>query len=389
MTSQVALMNLYGVALASDTLASRRVDDGYMTTEGNNKIWTIDGHKVQALHYGSTVIGGIPHKIHFEAWVRTLTKPLPNIPAYVKSYQTYCASAKSIHSAQAEVHEFKAVFKDFLNRLNNKTRTTLNNLNSQDNPDVDVENVLYEEAKGFVSFYKNSHFFHGANLEWVNQTILKFKIDLTELINEHYDYNTNAKLVSIIRRGMKYFMLASWDIRSDTNLVFVGFGEKDEFAGSQRLNIRGIFNGKLLSIAQEALYVSPDDIDSRVIYAAQADAMKAFLQGYQPQFGHAVERIIGNQITDYINSKQIPTDDAGDFTNKVMDELADYSQKNFINPAFNALMNMTPEQLANSAKGLVVMQAAAAAIGSQSPTVGGPVEVSTITKKDGVRWATS
>ncbi len=99
------MMNLYGVALASDTLASRKAEDGWISSEGNNKIWTVTGHPVQALHYGNTILGGIPHKIHFEAWVRTLTKPLPNIQAYVTSYKNYCVSAKSIHSRKAEAYE--------------------------------------------------------------------------------------------------------------------------------------------------------------------------------------------------------------------------------------------------------------------------------------------
>jgi hypothetical protein len=78
-----------------------------------------------------------------------------------------------------------------------------------------------------------------------------------------------------------------------------------------------------------------------------------------------------------------------ELSDKITEELADFSRNTFINPAFNAIMNMSPEQLAASAKGLVVMQAAAAAIGIQTPTVGGPVEVSTITKQDGVRLVTS
>jgi hypothetical protein len=183
---------------------------------------------------------------------------------------------------------------------------------------------------------------------------------------------------------MKNFALAAWDIRSDTNLVFVGFGSKDEFAGSQRLRIRGIFNQKLLAITEDALYVSPDEIDSRVIYAAQADAMKALLQGYHPRFGDRIESVVERHINEFLDGKKLARHYGTDLTNTITEELGAFSRNSFIDPAFNAIMNMSPEQLAASAKGLVVMQAAAAAIGTQTPTVGGPVEVSTITKRDGV-----
>ena len=170
------------------------------------------------------------------------------------------------------------------------------------------------------------------------------------------------------------------------NLVIVGFGSKDEFAGSQRLRIRGVYNQKLLAITEEALYVSLDDIDSRVIYAAQADAMKALLQGYHPRFGDRLEAVVSRHIQEFLDGKKMERHYGTELSDKITEELADFSRNTFINPAFNAIMNMSPEQLAASAKGLVVMQAAAAAIGTQTPTVGGPVEVSTITKQSGVGW---
>jgi hypothetical protein len=390
MTSQVALMNLYGVALASDTLASRKADDGYITSEGNNKIWTITGHQVQALHYGNTLLGGIPHKIHFEAWVRTLTKPLPNIQAYVTSYKKYCESPKSIHSTKSEGENLKWVFKDALNRLSNKVGPQIANLDSTQDELENQNNIhklLESEAKSFDAFYKNSHKFEGATKEWLEQSITKFKIDLNELILEVFDYPVTPRIKTVLKRAMKNFALAAWDIRSDTNLVFVGFGSKDEFAGSQRLRIRGVYNQKLLAITEGALYVSPDDIDSRIIYAAQADAMKALLQGYHPRFGDRLEKVLARHIQDFLDGKKMERHYGTDLTDKITEELADFSSNSFINPAFNAIMNMSPEQLAASAKGLVVMQAAAAAIGTQTPTVGGPVEVSTITKQGGVRIA--
>ena len=365
MTSQVALMNLYGVALASDTLSSRKADDGYITSEGNNKIWTITGHQVQALHYGNTLLGGIPHKIHFEAWVRTLTKPLPNIQAYVSSYKKYCESTKSIHSRKTEAYDLRWVFKDALNRLNNKVGPQIANLDATQDEVENQNNIhklLESEAKSFDAFYKNSHKFEGATREWLEQSITKFKIDLNELIAESFDYPLTTKIKTILKRAMKNFALAAWDIRSDTNLVFVGFGSKDEFAGSQRLRIRGVYNQKLLAITEEALYVSPDDIDSRVIYAAQADAMKALLQGYHPRFGDRLEAVVSRHIQEFLDGKKMERHYGTDLSDKITEELADFSRNTFINPAFNAIMNMSPEQLAASAKGLVVMQADAAAI---------------------------
>jgi hypothetical protein len=365
-------MNLYGVALASDTLASRRVDDGFKTTDGNNKIWSIPGHNVQVLHYGSTFLGETPHKIQFEAWTRTLTKPLATVTDYVKSYQAYCASAKSVHGRNSEYIGVKRILKNYLERLNNKTQGN-----------------IAEEYRNFENFYKNSEKFDGTTNEWVTATITKFKIDLDELIKEVFDQPLDTKTKNSLKRGMKQFMIAAWDLTWDTNLVFIGFGAKDEFAGSQRLLIRGIFNQRLLAVTEEALYVHPDHIDSRIIYAAQSDAMKGFIQGYTPRFGNKLEDTVKRHITDFLDAKKFENWHAPKIADAIADELLEFSRNTFINPAFHAIMNMSPEQLANAARGLVALEAAAASISSQVATVGGPIEVSTITKKDGVGWATS
>lgn len=372
MTSQVALMNLYGVALASDTLASRRVDDGFKTTDGNSKIWSIPGHKIQVMHYGSTFLGETPHKIHFEAWTRTLTKPLNTVTDYVKSYQAYCASTKSIHGIQAEGFNFKRVLKNYLERLNNKS-----------------QGAIETEYKNFENFYKNSDKFDGTSLEWVTATIAKYKINLDELIAEIFDQPLDTKTKNSLKRGMKQFAIAAYDLAWDTNLVFIGFGAKDEFAGSQRLLTRGIFNQRHLAIVEEALYVDPNDIDSRIIYAAQSDAMKGFIQGYNPRFGSKMETTVQKHITDFLDAKKFENWHAPKISDAIADELLDFSRSTFINPAFHAIMNMSPEKLAQAARGLVALEAAAASISSQVATVGGPIEASTITKKDGVVWATS
>jgi uncharacterized protein YaaW (UPF0174 family) len=84
--------------------------------------------------------------------------------------------------------------------------------------------------------------------------------------------------------------------------------------------------------------------------------MKALLQRYHPR----LEKVISRHISEFLDSKKMAHHYGHDLTNKITEELA------------------------QSAKGLVLLQSAAASIGSQSPTVGGPVEVSTITRQDGV-----
>ena len=370
MTSQVAIMNLYGVAIASDSLASRRAEDGFITTDGNKKIWSIGPeHKVVALHYGSTVIGSMPHQIHFEAWARTLTKPLPNVPAYVKSYQAYCASSKSIHGRKTEDDISFTIFHDALTRLRN---------NLTADPEAEPEK-FHQTATEFKAFYTKAKKFAGTSDEWLEETIKKQKIDLNKLINNYFEFKFAAKTRTAIKQGMKQFYLAALGIKSDTNLMFVGFGAKDDFAGAQRLFMRGITNGKLLSFTDEPVYVSPDGIDSRILYAAQFDAMKMFVQGIHPQMFDTLSTIAHNVLQEHLPEDTQP-DKVHEISSKIVEGLQQHSDEQYVQPAFNAILNMNTDQLAASARGLVLLQTAAASIGTSSPTVGGQVEVVTLQK---------
>ena len=361
-------MNLYGVAIASDSLASRRAEDGYITTDGNKKIWSLGPeHKVVALHYGSTVIGSMPHQIHFEAWARTLTKPLANVPAYVKSYQAYCASTKSIHSRKNEDDISFTILHDALTRLRN---------NLTEDPEANPES-FHKTVTDFKDFYTKSKKFANADEAWFDATIKKQKVDVNKLINGYFEFKFAPKTRTAIKKALKQFYLAALAIKSDTNLLFVGFGANDNFAGAQRLFMRGIVNGKLLSFTDEPVYVSPDGIDSRILYAAQFDAMKGFIQGVRPQILDTLSTITHNVLAEHFQDNDDPVHD---LSQKIMEGVQNFSDEQFIQPACNAIMNMNTDQLAASARGLVLLQTAAASIGTSAPTVGGEVEVSTITK---------
>ena len=321
----------------------------------------------------------MPHQIHFEAWARTLTKPLANVPAYVKSYQAYCASTKSIHGIKTEDSATFGILRDALKRLTNQVK---------EDPELNPEE-FHKVVTKFRDFYKTGKKYDGVDKEWLEATLKKHKVDLDDLIHQYFEFKMATKTLNAIKQALKYYFLAAYDLRSDTNLLFVGFGAKEDFASAQRLFIRAIVNGKLLSYTDEAVAVHPDGINSRILYAAQYDAMKMFVEGIRPQLYDTLSTITHNVLNEQLQPDPTKPDDkttalVHDLSTKINNALGEATDDMYVQPAFNAIMNMNTDQLASAARGLVLLQTAAASIGTSTPTVGGQVEVVVVSSKDGL-----
>ena len=103
MTSQVAVMNLRGVAVASFTVLSRGSAAGTKTMGNTGKIYEIGpGHKVLVLHSANAEINGVPLSLHIGGWSRTLTIPRPTLQSYVDSYVEWAGREKGIHAPLSE-----------------------------------------------------------------------------------------------------------------------------------------------------------------------------------------------------------------------------------------------------------------------------------------------
>lgn len=378
MTTQVSLVNMYGLAIASDTLSSMQVGGGtaFKSSLGNSKIWVPNdpAHQIAVYHSGYTILNRTPHRIHVEAWFRTLTKPLATLNDYVESYKKFCVSAKSPHPKQSEAELVGYLFLEMVNLFRK------NIFEEGGNPDDKTawDAALMNEATLSYEHYLAGPTFEKTSITWAEETIkasgFKFKANLKDVFPE----GITTKFYNLVMKTFKRFLITTATTEGDSTLTFAGFGDKDNFARVIKIDFRGIVNGKLLSADNHRVTIDPIHDTKAIVYGAQVDAIWGFVQGFRaPVRGH-LHKILDRHIPDAADKQEKITN--------VIDDLTRATNGDYVQPFFRRLNNCSIPELAETANDMLNVQLLSAKLSGYQETVGGTVEVLTIDKANGVRW---
>ncbi len=90
MTSQIAVFNPLGVAVASDTVTTISTDQGTKTTNNAQKIFPlVEPHLLVVIESGSVISNGVHMQLLINEWSRTLEKQLPTVKEYSHSFSEW------------------------------------------------------------------------------------------------------------------------------------------------------------------------------------------------------------------------------------------------------------------------------------------------------------
>jgi hypothetical protein len=96
MTSQSALFNNHGVALASDTVLTVPAGNSYKTTQNCEKIRELGaGHLVVLVSSGNSSVNGVAVEVILSAWLRSLPGPLATVQDYVTCFHEWIRDSAS------------------------------------------------------------------------------------------------------------------------------------------------------------------------------------------------------------------------------------------------------------------------------------------------------
>lgn len=379
MTTQLALLNMSGLAIASDTLATLTSAGAFKTSQGNSKIWTPSGnHKFAVFHSGSSHINSMPHQLHIDAWFSTLTTPLATLKDYVESYKRFSSSKNSPHSRDSEPELVKSLLREFIQ----SSKKTINQKSDLDpeTPEGEVQwlGLVHDEAKFVNDAYKELKALPNTTPTWANETITKFKINLRKEIKEYFYEGIAPKSVTLFSNAFKKFLQTGEPSPITSTLTFVGFGAKEVFPSSLRYDVRGIINGMFQLEQTQQYTIDGLNRSLAIVYGAQCDAMWAMVQGYRSPVERHLRNILDVELGEHENKQAI--------TDQVVQGLQNITGQEYVNPAFRRLTNHSLSELAQTTKDMVNLQILSAKLSGSSETVGGDVEVLTIDKINGIRW---
>ena len=409
MTSQVVLLNGFGVAIASDSAMTLGESRTYDTAE---KVFPIGGvHPIAVLHSGSVFLHEYPFQVLVSEWSQTLPKdPLPTVEAYLQGFLFWLTRLAPSVSQKNQLDQYGVYLNAALKIAYTETKKIWDA--GTTNPFAVAKETIKAKTQDMMTWKKiqnsDADFVKGLmskNEEW-NQVRVEFWFN---------DWPSDAELNQIaMEYAFQYLQFGFW--AGQATLAFCGFGKDQILPAYSRVDINGIIGNRCLWREGDNYSFNSRESDSSfsIFSLGQTDTIFEFLKGVDTQVVDLAVEVafeasdIGEELLKNEFMRRIDTHpNKQEFSQIIEASLADEGRINEVasrvekltNERFDQHMEDTrlerlrkvvrgipPATLASVAQSLISIVPLRQALSGELGTVGGPIDVATITRADGFKW---
>jgi hypothetical protein len=382
-TSQIALFNSLGVAVASDTVTTISNGQGSKTVNNAEKIWPVGPeHLVVVAHSGSIEVNWTNVRNFVTEWSRSVEPPLRQLMEYPESFLNWLNTDSKLIHADSEGDLIQGLLREHFYEVHRRMQWAIDR---EHEPLAEAE-ALQQAASAGLQYLESLPLFDGASDESDASLLESPGVDLqglvTYLFGERAGYDT---VLPVLLQSAPLVLSRAQSARNDAHLGFVGFGGDDYFAKSVRVHLRGRYGGLTRAVVEVAFGADNSTTSGSIATFAQAEAVHGFLRGaHFSLIEEAVDHVWDEvyQLVDGDDDVKI----ANDIAEGLREKIAQIQQERFISPMLDTIGGMSLIALAELAESLVGMQATFSAAGSGPATVGGFIETLVISRATGVRW---
>ncbi len=408
MTSQLVLGNASGIVLASDSAVTVR---GGRTFDSCEKVYGLPGpHRLAVMHSGNGLRDKLPIEMLTKEWIRSLpTEPERSVENYrdhfVSWYGNKAHERSSVHNRDI------AAWNSLLDRTRRLADLVNENLARAEEGKPPTDVVLEALRSLNEDLDSDNHVVSSATAEsimdhwWKPDNTLKpprpgleeevhatlGDIPRSETIDEEI-----RKFLRVVVETGQGFPDGSW-----STLNFVGYGADDLLPSVANLQLGGSVEKTVWHYSSEPVHCVHTPASYALIQtAAQAWIINLILNGYSPELNReatsvAFDSLYASGSLDSPNQEPegqlSPQEDRlGPFKAQMIEavETAFHSltAANSAERALKTFAVMPLLELATVAKALVAVQALTLDIRGHLPSVGGHIDVATITVNEGFRW---
>ena len=421
MTTQVVLMNGLGIALASDSA----VTAGGKVLNSSEKVFDLQlPHKIAILSSGRAQFMGHPWEVLLSAWSESLTKPFESVIEYRDSLYGFLrglfqdSSDFSLFEANylratyfAETGVKNKIFEIlqavvlpfFQSKLNEEDYEIFLNDNLWTDESrkkfsklVNKELVIEMKTAFDQAAENRSSFFQAADDVTLAQAKIwadKYWNQMGVLPADDFPYWPEIPEFNEMVNELLATYLVHADYEGESNIVIVGFGSKDLFPSASQVFFHGMFRGTIIKRFEEGFESSPEP---RSAFFGQSDAIRALTRGEDSVLTSTAIEASRKTLGDIVEQLSESTDEhaqrAREYVQQSIDldaigeEMRRAGNEMRLEPFTRAIAMSPILDLSEFAAQLVSVQAASAALTQDNPSVGGFVDVATITHRRGFEW---
>ena len=413
MTAEIVIMNKEAVAIAADSavsLVAGPADSPQKIFTSATKIYSIPGsHTVALMIYNNASFLGIPWEPLLARFAESLGQaPLPTLGDYASRLIGYLATEQELITPEIERQYFTTViysyFLSFRIALQSGA-SELMRIQGAVNEDQIGEFVAGKIA-GTYNSLMSTEFIDGADETRVGELVAGYDAILEKAITDILEQLPipDPARVQLKAIPFLFFMKNAGEgdpaSRNFSGIVITGFGRTEIFPGLVTYGIEGRLTGILKYTEIENRRISLEN-GAYVIPFAQREMVDIFMAGMDPRLYNAlieslaavlqelpqsiIDSIDSLDDTDKANIKNQFQPKTDELIAQISGYLNNYRNSNVI-PVINVVISLPKTELAAMAESLVNLTSLKRKVSLQEETVGGPVDVALISKRDGFVW---
>ena len=387
MTTTVLLRNSLAVAVASDRFQSLRNDDGTETIVPGTKIFQAS-EKVLGTITGRSGLAGIAHRLVAESIYKVgeTRSPLQDaqlIADNVVAVNVACGVSNEELTQSAVCGVVEAVDVSMDHALLKELKALPASATPKKVTAALIDGL--REGTSFLMAQDTDVTLGDASTDTIKAALAAMS---APTLAEHVGNDLGVKLevTEELTSGLIAFLLLAWTKRYDTRdigvVTLAGFGPDQVVPSTATLTIAAAPGGVLIYSINE---------DDPVVNGKMARVLTPAQDSAQQQLIHGITRgdalgFVGLAV-EGAKEEFGPSDDAlNKYGDKLESTLSDYFDETYTQPFLRVIRCLDAPGMARVADLLARVQELRAVASDSQATVGGLIEVATITKRDGIRW---
>jgi hypothetical protein len=341
-------------------------------------------HRVVIALNGSANINGIPAQLLIAAWGKTLTAPLDHLSDYALRFSEWLAAEQHLVPATTDEQVVQFVLNDHYFDIRHEV------VNKANQSDLDENQI-----SSFFKDYVKHSFEYLHSLESYDQSsdaddlhlLHELGVDVEGKIESYLgEFPGFTDLKDDLIRQAPLVLSRIQDMGSDTNLVFIGFGQSEYFASSIEFKLRGRYGQRTRGFLKSPFPDTPHYTHGLITALAQRDAILGFAYGAEDRILNRITDQIFNYIVSKFENREEGEKEANNYLEFLNEDRRKYSFETYLLPLLNSVAALNLSDAAEFAESLVGIQAMRAKASPKPAGVGGFIESLVIDKFEGVRW---
>lgn len=411
MTSEVAVMNKQGIALAADSAVTFREGNGQKIFTSASKIFTLSKYQPMAvMFYGNASLMGIPWETIIKLYRNRLdSRTFGSVGEYAEDFLSFLRREDQLFSDEEQEWYVESSVYGYFEHIKENIRQiveeTIEGEGKIDEPAISESisrtvhahhkiwnetEVLTSVPAGFPDKFKEMYGeLIGRAVEEIFEK-LPVSDDLVEKLNEI--------AVSLFVKSPKRVTVSG-----TSGVVVAGFGTDELFPVLESFSVECRIGNYLKYWRKEERCAEITHSNSASIRSfAQDEMVSTFMSGVDPKLRNFmigyVERIYNSYPEILVESiSGLDKDSKSDLNarlkeigqdefDKYLRELSEYGQREYVDPIMSVVSALPKDELAAMAESLISLTSFKRRVSMEDETVAGPIDVAVISKGDGFIW---